>query len=405
MAKQSKLGKAWPWILTIVIGAIFGAAVGTGYVMLNKSHTTAKDLVSPPFGGRKFVRILVLGEDNTSKMRATGRGLSDTIMVAAVDLEHRTVRGVSVPRDTRVDLPGHGIQKINAAYPLEGANATMEAVKSVLGIDSIDYYIKTDIAGLKGIVDAVGGVGIDVEKDMHYTDRHGGLYINLKKGYRHLDGDKALQYVRFRHDALGDITRIQRQQKFLRALARQMFAPSNWPKLPAIVNEIYNKGYVDTNLNLKDIEALAKITRDITPDKVEMEMAPGVPQNIHGVSYWIVDPEQTMVLAKRMLYFTPADALKVEILNGSGAAGVAQDAASKVEQAGFVVASTGNAPNYDYERTQIILHNPKASVVEIARAVGATEFKTDNTSTATADNEKPANGVDMTVIIGKDYRQ
>lgn len=393
---------AWKWAIVVILGVAIGVLAGTGYKLLNVSNTTVGQMLRPPFGGKRFIRILVLGEDNTHKSKTTGRGLSDTIMVAAVDMDTKSVRAISIPRDTRIEISDHGAQKINAAFPIGGPELTIQAVQSILGV-GVDYYIKTDIAGLKNIVDLVGGVGIEVEKNMRYRDRRGGLYINLKKGYRHLDGDKALQYVRFRHDALGDITRIQRQQKFLRALARQMLAPGNWVHLPGLVDQIYSKGYVATNLNLKDMEALSKLARDVPPDQMEMETAPGAPENISGISYYIVDLEKTSELAIRLLQPSPAGGsgavARVEVLNGSGIYGLAKAAADRLQQSGYTVTSTGNAPSFDYASSQIIVHNEKASAVEIAQLVGASDIRTDDAGKAATD------GVDITVIIGKDYRQ
>ncbi|MEN6521517.1 MAG: LCP family protein [Armatimonadota bacterium] len=396
--KQKKC--IWPWIISIVLGAAIGYGGVKAYFMLRAAHTTVTQMMKPPFNGQRFVRILALGEDNTHKSSATGRGLSDTILVVAVDMDKKTVRGLSVPRDTMIEIPGHGTSKINAAYSIGGPELAVNAVQGVLGV-KVDYYMQTDIAGLKNIVDLLGGVGIDVEKNMHYTDRRGGLYINLRKGYRHLNGDQALQYVRFRHDKLGDITRIQRQQKFLRAIARHMLEPKNLVHAPAVVGEIYEKGYVKTNLNLKDLKALVELARDIPPDKMEMEMAAGAPQNIDGASYWVIDTAKTSEqVAKLLLPGGGNLAPSVEVLNGSGTAGLAKQVADQLQTLGYRVISTGNASGFNYERSQI---NARAGMEdkarEIAPLVGNAEVKT------AADSESTSASADITVIIGKNYKQ
>lgn len=390
----------WRWVTSIVLGVIIGTVVGIGLNMLNVTNTTVKQMVEPPFGGRRFVRILALGEDNTHKSKTTGRGLSDTILVVAIDMDNKTVRGLSIPRDTRIEVADKGAQKINAAYAIGGDELATEAAQAVLGVQ-IDYYIKTDIAGLKNIVDLIGGVGIDVEKNMHYTDRRGGLYINLKKGYRHLDGDKALQYVRFRHDTMGDITRIQRQQKFLRAIARHMLQPKNIVHAPGIVSEIYEKGYIETNLNLKDMKSLIELARDVPPDQMEMDTVPGVPENIGGVSYWIADMEKTSELVAKLLVSGGVGmAPSVEVLNGSGTAGLAKQVADQLQASGYRITSTGNAPGFDYERSQIIVRADMADRAEqIAQLIGTADIKTSEDSESTSDS------ADITIIIGKNYRQ
>jgi polyisoprenyl-teichoic acid--peptidoglycan teichoic acid transferase len=383
------------WIIIILLGIVLGVGGTIGYKMLRQSNTSLGQLVSRPFNGQGFVRILVLGEDNTSKMRRNGRGLSDTIMVIAVDLDAKTVRAISVPRDSRVEIAGHGFQKINSANVFGGPEFARQTVQAVLGVP-IDYYIKTNIPGLKNTVDMVGGVGIDVEKDMHYTDRRGGLYINLKKGFRHLDGDKALQYVRFRHDKLGDITRMERQQKFLRALSRQIVSPSNWVRLPQVVDELYSKGYIETNMSGKDMVALARLARDVPQEKIQTETVPGLSQRIDGGSYYIIDPTQTAEAVQRLLEPVPANKARVEVLNGAGVEGLAKVVASELQKSGYIVVSTGNAPGFSYDKTQIVVHNDSTNEVEVTRLVHCTQVKYDHNKSATAD---------MTVIIGKDYKQ
>lgn len=292
----------WGWIavylaVAALLGAAGGAAIRLMMVGPNPSITAA---IRPAFDGRKQIRILVLGED-----RAAGgvRGRSDTIIVAAVDLENNTVRLVSIPRDTRTFFPRRDrYDKINAEYVHGGPNASVEAVEGLLGV-GIDYYIETSIDGLKKTVDLLGGVEIDIEKDMRYTDRRGKLYINLKKGYRLLNGEQALGYVRFRHDRLGDIARIQRQQKFLRAIARKALTPEQLPRLPQIVNQVFEN--VNTNMSSKDLLTLAELARKIPEDQIEMTTLPGYPENIRGISYWIPDPDKVAQVVDDMLSFRP----------------------------------------------------------------------------------------------------
>lgn len=386
------------WVIICLLGIVIGVGGAYTVLMMKASGGDIRRAFDPPFRGKSFVRILVLGEDNTSKNRASGHGLSDTIMVAAIDTGNKTVRAVSVPRDTMIEIPSHGTQKINASFAFGGPELTQQMVQSLLGLDSIDYYVKTDIEGLTKIVDMVGGVGVDVEKNMHYVDRHGGLYIDLKKGYRHLDGKKALGYVRFRHDKLGDITRTQRQQKFLRALARQMLMPQNWAKLPRIINEIKSKGYIETNMQPRDLLTLARLAGDVPAEEVQTQTLPGAPERIRGISYWQIDHEKTAEIVGDMLDYPTAKAATVEVLNGTGIAGRAKIVADKLETSGFKIASTGNAPSFDYDSCSIIVHNPKAAGVDsIAEMLGCREVKTEPAAHG-------ASAPDITVIIGRDYQ-
>lgn len=328
-------------------------------VVSGKFHMTPKQIVlDRPFGGRDVVSILVLGEDETFSKDPNTFGRSDTILIGAVDLKNKRIRGISIPRDTRVQIPGRkGYEKINAAYAHGGAMLTAQTVANLLGVP-VDYYIKTNIAGLKDVVDILGGVEIDVEKDMRYTDRRGGLYINLKKGYRHLDGDKALQYVRFRHDRMGDLTRIERQQKFLRALGRRMSATENWAKLPQAVDDIMSR--VETTMTAKDLVTLARLSKDIPPEEVEMVTLPGVPGNIGRLSYYLADTDMIGPTVAEMLRFQPPKPT-VAVLNGSGTAGAAERFAELLRAAGYRVTKTANASRRDYPECMVLAANPTSA--------------------------------------------
>lgn len=407
---RHRRGPGWALILLMVVaGGVVGVIGGYGLSLLSKTNTGIRQLVQRPFGGRTLVRVIAIGEDNTSKGSKSVRGLSDTIMVAAIDLENKSIKAVSIPRDTRVSIPGHGTQKINSAHVFGGPELTKQVSEQLLGV-TIDYYIKTNIDGLEGIVDSIGGVGIEIEKDMHYTDRRGGLKIRLKKGYRHLDGNQALQYVRFRHDRFGDVGyeivdgkrvaagRVVRQQKFSRALARHMLQMQNLPKLPSLVAEMYEKDYVETDMSLRDMKEMIQIARDVLPEDMEMDTVPGEPQTIGGGSYWIADLEETARVVARLLEFRPqaeSTAFDVEVLNGSGVEGRAHKIADALQSMGYQVVSVGNADRFDYERSRIICRNGVTpGVKQLAQVISCTEI-TETANGAAAPAE-------VTVIVGKD---
>ena len=346
----------------------------------------------PPFGGKKLVRILMLGEDNTGCNKSKPLGLSDTIILVSINFETKHVAAVSIPRDTRVDLDSYGgVRKINAAHALGGPALTEMAVEDLIDVRP-DYYIKTNVEGFAQSVDILGGVEIDVEKDMRYRDRRGGLYINLKKGRQLLDGDKAMQYVRFRHDAMGDIARIERQQTFLKALAGKALSPGNFPRLPRLMMSILRN--VETDLTPHDALYLAKFARDINLDQVEMAMLPGVPQTIGGISYWIADYEKTAQVVRELFFPELVVRLpKVEVLNGSGMNGAAQRVADTLRQQGYEITAVGDADSSSYDSSQVICHSSNTQYAyQIASIV--------NSSTVRQEYD-PASKADVTVIVGK----
>ena len=230
------------------------------------------------------INIMVMGVDE----RADDVGRSDTLMVLTIDTKTKGVSIISIPRDSRVKIPGHGYDKINHAYALGGHTLSKQAVELLLGVP-IDHYVIVNIAGFKRIVDAVGGLDIDVEKRMYYSDPwddDGGLVIDLQPGMQHLDGKTAIQYVRYR-DEEGDIGRVERQQHFLRALLDQLASPGVIPRIPGIIQSVSNA--VKSDLSTAEMLNLAKIIKDAKAQGLQSYMVPGKPAYIEDISYWLPD--------------------------------------------------------------------------------------------------------------------
>jgi hypothetical protein len=153
----------------------------------------------------------------------------------------------------------------------------------------MDHYIEINLAGFKKIIDAMGGVTIDVEKRMYYTDpydENGGLVIDLRPGEQHMNGDTAIQYVRYR-DEDGDIGRVERQQKFLKAVLKEVASPSVITKIPAIIKEV--SSVVKSDMSTSEMLTLAKTLNDASKKGLKTDMIPGKPGYIDEVSYWLPD--------------------------------------------------------------------------------------------------------------------
>lgn len=378
-----------------IIGIIVLLAVSMGVGMFLGRYQVAervKEWVAPPFGGKTLIRLLVLGEDNTGGKKDKPRGLSDTILLASIDLSTKRVSAISIPRDTKIELDGQ-TRKVNAAYSVGGPARTEQVIMDMTGIKP-DYYVKTNVAGFEKTVDILGGVDIDVEKNMRYNDNWGHLHINLKKGLQHLDGNKAMQYVRFRHDALGDITRMQRQQKFLKALVQQSMSASKLTRLPAVIGSMLRN--CETDMTPKDVLYLAKFASKTSMSQVKMDMLPGAPENINGASYWVYDPERTAQLV-RELFIAPGQPQlpTVEVLNGSGVAGAAGKIADALKEKGYQVVSIGNADSFGYESSRIISHRKDVQGVDGIAGIL-------NSNDMTEDEAKGPPKADVTVIVGKD---
>jgi LCP family protein required for cell wall assembly len=232
----------------------------------------AEPLTPPKWEGQERINILLLGGDS----RGTTKNelpRSDSMMIASIDPVTEQGQLFSILRDTYVKIPGQGDDRINTAITYGGPNLAMKTVSDLTGLQ-IQYYVYTDFEGFIALVDAIGGIDLDVEKDMKYSDSEDDHQydINLKKGFQHLDGKTALQYVRFRHDATSDFTRTERQRKFLQAVATKMQSTSSLLKLPKILSGI--EPYIDTNLSMSTMLKLASLGFEVKAQGVVSKQLP-----------------------------------------------------------------------------------------------------------------------------------
>ena len=228
--------------------------------------------VFAPFGGD---RAVLLGSD----ARAEEAARSDTIVIV------KAGGGMlAVPRDTLVEIPGVGEDKINAAFATGGPQLTVETLENLAGLP-IDDYVVVNFGGVTDIVDAMGGITLTVDQPIQVGIE--GRRVSIPAGTRELDGLEALAYVRYRGGPTADIGRIGRQQEFLRQLVRQATSPANLPRLPATARAVWAN--VETNMN--PLEAARFAVRTRLAGIGEAELYPGVPRYIGGISYWVPDKE------------------------------------------------------------------------------------------------------------------
>jgi polyisoprenyl-teichoic acid--peptidoglycan teichoic acid transferase len=214
-------------------------------------------------------------------------GLADVMLLIKFDPETKKMTMLSIPRDTRTEIEGHGVKKINHANLEGGPALTAKTVSNLLNGVAIDRYVRINVLGVAKLIDALGGVTVFVPKDMKYQDEAQHLYINLKAGKQHLSGEQALQLLRFRHDELGDIGRIQRQQMVLRALMDQSLNPTTVAQLPKVLDVV--KEHIDTNLNVEELVALLGFGVRTNRSNMQMLMVPGrfSEKNEFDASYWL----------------------------------------------------------------------------------------------------------------------
>jgi LCP family protein required for cell wall assembly len=223
--------------------------------------------------------VLVMGTDD----RPDQPGRSDTMLLVSMRPNSEPLV-LSIPRDTRVYIPGHGYDKVNAAYAYGGPKLAVQTVAGFLGI-KVDGYAVVNLQGFTQMVDALGGVTINVDQQMVYSDPYQDLDINLEPGVQRLDGAQAEQYVRFRHDGLGDVGRVARQQKFLKAVLQEALKPANLSRLPQLIGIGYKS--VKTDLGLTTLVRLGTAGLNAARDGVAMKTLPGEGKYLDGISYYI----------------------------------------------------------------------------------------------------------------------
>lgn len=324
----------------------------------NKEHAD----FALPFGLRRQ-NILFLGVDASGNPRDLWTGTrTDTIILVNIDPRTKSVNALSIPRDSKVYLPGdNGVNKINAAHAIGGIEMTKRTIEDTLGVH-IDRYIMVHDSAVKEIVDAMDGLDVYVEKPMHYNDNAGHLHINFNKGNHHLDGQQAVEYLRFRHDALGDIGRTQRQQWLLRSLLTKMKQPSTITKIPDIISVA--KKYVKTDMSFYEMSQYAALTKHIDMDKIEVAMLPGAPNQKGYISYWILDPEKTQEVVNRVIYrdnkgaFDETTPVTASVLASDSARGAQM--ASNLKEMGIEVKCTGHTSR---AHSQFVAHSSKITNV------------------------------------------
>lgn len=384
-AQPEQSGPAtWIWLLVVVL-FLAGLAMGVYYFLSGGRNllTEVPGFLRPPFQGRKHVNILVLGVEDTHD-----RGRSDTIILATANLETRHLAAISIPRDLWVEIPGHKPNKINAAYNLGGVPLAQETVERLLGIP-LHYHIKCSLGGFRHIIDAMGGVEVNVERQMDYDDNYGMLHIHLKPGLQRLNGEQALGYVRFRHERTGDLGRMKRQQEFLRIIAKQLFRPENLPRLPKLIRIVSRN--VRTNLTLRELMALKDLARKVDLDHIPTATLPATPRRIRGSD--CLEPNQVEIakVLDQLIYERGAT---VEVLNGTEVNGLAAEVADRLEGEGFEITQIGNAPE-PVETSHIFDNNdhPKEAkqICQLLRC-GEVIIGSGDVSLA-----------DITIVLGRDY--
>ncbi|MGP1375192.1 MAG: LCP family protein [Almyronema sp.] len=329
-------------------------------------------------------------------------GLSDTMLLIRFSPDTEQLVVLSIPRDTRTRIEGL-MTKINEANRDGGPALSARAISELLGGVAIDRYVRINVQGVEKLVDALGGVKVNVPKDMKYQDDSQHLYINLKAGEQQLDGDQALQFLRFRYDDYGDIGRIQRQQMLMRALVEQTLNPATIARLPKILSVIQNN--VDTNLSVEELLALVGYAAQTNRSNVQMLMLPGdfsSPEE-YELSYWLPNYREIDTLVEQYFghgigqYQTAADPsyVRVAVQDSTGDEIAVQSLIDALYDSGYSNVFIDRDWNETLDVTRIIAQQGDLDSAEtLHRFLGIGEVRVESTGNLDSD---------ITIQLGQDW--
>ncbi len=435
-----KTKKTWKKVLLIMLliiliaGSVFaykvykngGGMTGMLATMIGHDENTKKNLGE--------FKCLILGISTDQD----GVDLTDTIMVASYNPNTQKATLLSIPRDTytgKNSSKATAYEKINALYTRKHRpDETLEAVNEITGLD-IQYYVVVKTEALIKLVDVIGGITFDVPIDMDYDDTSQNLHIHLKAGEQKLDGDKAEQLVRFRHNNNGtsypeeygdnDTGRMRTQREFIMQVIKQTAKPENIFKIGEILDVA--KEYVITNIDFDVAKDYVPYAVEFNTDDLLTASLPGTNTNKNTSGTWIFlhDKKATKTLIQELFYDRDSTGeetadentteentttsnsvsntssttskksdIKIEILNGSGESKKLQKAVSELEGAGYKVTRTGST-NTTSKTTIIDKKDVNNTLLQNMKEVlGAGIIQNSQSSSSK---------VDVTIIIGKDY--
>lgn len=373
--------------------------------------------------GKPDLRVLIIGLDydyDDKDQETSKSSRSDIIMALHLDFANHRIAELSIPRDMEATLPNGTRSKINQAQSDGGINESQRVVADWLGIPGFDRHIILRIDTAKDLIDAVGGLDVNVQNSdalkgqgangpLNYDDNWGHLHVHLKPGMQHLNGEEAVGYARFRHDWCSDPCRILRQQQIMRGLADKI-VHNQWNTI-AHLQQLINVAHrdIDTNFNSREELAAAFAFSHVTPKDIRTAQVPFVD------SVMLPDYGDTLVPdenAKRQLVasmFSDGDtnaAVRLRIENGTAVAGLAAKVADELRQKGYVVSSIADAPTSNFAVTEIHGEPDRMATLQRVRADLGDQMASANIVTAAevvAQPQQPADAdSDVTIVLGRD---
>ncbi len=308
--KEGKKKRVWLRAILITLGVLIVACSGVllkayldvkdmtdaVYVSVSKENKRAEDGGSDStdlIGRKEPFSVLLLGTDTGGLGRTEQRGRTDTIMVATINPNDKSVKILSIPRDTRTEIIGRGtMDKINHAHAFGGVEMTINTVQNFLNIP-IDHYVLVNLNGFETVVDALGGV--TVENTMAFSLDG----FDFPVGTISLNGEEALAYARMRYeDPEGDFGRNRRQRNLVTAMAKKALSLEGILNYQSILDSLRDN--MQTDLTLQDLTTLVLSYRQCAESISQYDTLPGVGKTIDGVWYWIPNEEEVSKISSEL---------------------------------------------------------------------------------------------------------
>lgn len=334
-------------------------------------------------------------------------GKSDAMLLLRINPneQNKNIRVLSIPRDTMISIPEQGLTKVSEANNQGGPVLAARVISRTLSNAPIDRYIRISTSGFRQLVNRLGGIEVFVPKTMVYRDRSQGLSINLVKGWQNLNGEQALEFVRYREEGKGDLGRVQRQQALLKGLRQRLSSPTVLPELPQLVR-VMDK-HVDTNLRLEEMMALVNFALHLERDKFEMTTLPGIFSRLSRDpdSYWLSLNGRADLLKRYTgvnISGIRSDSrsfkkLKIAIQNTTGKPKLTKQLINSLKQKGFTQIYTTEKWPDPHAKTQIIIQKGnKRAGKQLQKILGMGEIEV----SSAGDIES-----DITIRIGQDWSQ
>lgn len=428
-----RLGLAMPrwlfWILTVVVGiTLSGLLVSTlalwtplwsGIDQTDEEIGLGGKEQKTPLPGELWsnisqyqltrpMNILVMGVEPLPKSidgsPESFAGHSDTILLIRVNPSNKTIRVLSIPRDTMTAIPEKGLTKVSDANAEGGHVLAARVISRTLNNAPIDRYIRISTSGLRQLVDQLGGVELFVPKTMVNKDSAEKFSVNLVNGWQTLNGEQAEQFVRYREPGMGDLERVQRQQALLMALRSRLDGPTVLPRLPQVVRIM--RKHFDTNLKLEEMMALVNFGLNIQRDNFQMTILPGIFSRLSQDpnSYWLdltgrvdlLEDYAGVTISGMRASAKPLTSLNIAIQNASNKPELSQKVINSLKQKGFTKVYAVPDWSDTKGQTQIIVQKGNRQAgEELQKLLGFGSVQV----AAIGDLES-----DLTIRIGKDWK-